>query len=217
MIQVIPAILAKDQEEFVAKVARVRGFAPLLHIDVMDGFFVPERTWAVPELMHHLLEGIPFEAHLMVSNPEHAVPVWIASGATRVIFHAESTVREQMICRATTERCPSLALALNPETPISRITADLASYRHLMIMSVSPGRGGQAFQEIAMEKITALKQLRPSLHITVDGGVKRDNAAHIVAAGADALVVGSAITDAPDPEAAYREILAAAEQAHRRE
>lgn len=212
MVQIIPAILAKTQEEFVAKVARVRGFAPMLHIDVMDGVFVPETTWAVPELMHHLLEGIEFEAHLMVANPEHAAPVWVASGATRVIFHAEATNREQLICRATTDRCKALSIAINPETPISRLTADLENYRHLMIMAVSPGRGGQSFQEIALQKVTALKQLRPSLHIAVNGGIKPENAARIVAAGADTLVVGSAITDAPDPEAAYKTFMAAVGQ-----
>jgi ribulose-phosphate 3-epimerase len=213
MTKIIPAILAKTEEEFITKVARVRSFAPMLHIDVMDGGFVPETTWAAPEMMRHLLDGIPFEAHLMVANPEHAVPVWIASGATRVVFHAESTEREQMICRATDGRCVDLSIALNPETPISRITADLENYRHLMIMGVTPGRSGQPFQEIALEKVVALKQLRPSLKISVDGGIKPENAARLVAAGADELVIGSAITDAPDPEAAYQAFQQAISQA----
>jgi ribulose-phosphate 3-epimerase len=217
MIQVIPTILAATEEEFLDRLARVRSFAPMLHIDVMDGVFVPYRTWAVPERMRHLLEDIPFEAHLMVSDPEHAVPIWLASGASRVIFHAEATNREQMICRATNEHCPELSIALNPETPISRITPDLANYRRLMIMAVTPGRSGQPFQEIALEKITALKQLRPSLEIAVDGGVKLSNVAALVRAGADYLAVGSAIADAPNPEEAYRKILAAAEEAQRHE
>jgi ribulose-phosphate 3-epimerase len=213
MTQVIPTILAKDEQEFLAKLARVRGFAPMVHIDVMDGIFVPQKTWAPPEQMHHLLGGLPFEAHLMVSEPEHAVPVWLAAGASRVIFHAEASERESLIWRATDDRCSRLSLAINPETPISRLTADLECFRHVTVMAVTPGKSGQRFQEIAIEKVRALKELRPGLEIAVDGGVKPGNCAAIAAAGADFLMAGSAITDASDPEAAYREFLAVLEKA----
>lgn len=210
-VKIIPAILAKDEQEFVAKLARVSGFAPMIHVDIMDGAFVPNVTWAPPDQVRRLIDKLPFEAHLMVSDPEHAVPVWLASGATRTIFHSESTGREQLICRATAELCPSLSMAINPDTPISRIIGDLENFRHVTIMGVPPGRGGQKFDPISLEKITALKQLRPGIVVSVDGGVKAENAAALVAAGADELVVGSAIMDAPDPESAYKEILAAAE------
>lgn len=199
MVEILPAILAHDEEEFMKKVERVRALGAMLHIDVMDGIFVKNTTWSPPDRMRLLLEGIPFEAHLMVSNPEHAAPVWLASGASRVIFHVEATTKESLICRATAEECANLAIAMNPDTPISRITHLLDTFKQVMIMGVTPGWSGQPFQEIALEKIAMLKSLRPSIKIEVDGGVKPENAARLAAAGADVLIAGSALTEHPDP------------------
>lgn len=199
MIEILPAILAHDEAEFMRKVERVRSLGAMLHIDVMDGVFVRNTTWSPPDRMRQLLDGMPFEAHLMVSNPEHAAPIWLACGASRVIFHAEATTKESLICRATVEECANLAVAINPDTPVSRITHLLDSFRQIMVMGVTPGWSGQQFQEIALEKIAMLKALRPSITILVDGGVKPENAARIAAAGADVLVAGSALTDHPDP------------------
>jgi ribulose-phosphate 3-epimerase len=203
MTEIIPAILAKDERAFIEKIERVRALGLMLHIDVMDGEFVPEKTWAPPERMREILGDTPFEAHLMVAAPEHLVPVWLAAGATRVIFHAEATTRESLICRINTDECKKLAIAINPDTPVSRITDDLlATFRQVMVMDVTPGRSGQKFQKIALEKIKALRELKPDLLIAVDGGVKSDNAAALIEAGADVLVIGSALTDAPDPSLA---------------
>jgi ribulose-phosphate 3-epimerase len=210
MIEILPAILAKSEEEFMAKIDKVRPLGATLHIDVMDGVFVPHVTWAPIDRVREIVDGTPFEAHLMVSNPEHAVPTWIAAGATRVIFHAESTPRDPMICRALAERCPDVSIALNPDTPVSRITEDLHVYDKVTVMGVPPGKSGQPFQEIALEKIAMLKRLKPSLRITVDGGAKPENIAALVAAGADFIVVGSALTDAEDPGEAYFDLKRAA-------
>ena len=199
MIDILPAILAHDEAEFMKKLERVRSLGAMLHIDVMDGIFVKNTTWSPPDKLRPLLEGIPFEAHLMVSNPEHAAPIWLASGAARVIFHAEATTKESLICRATAEECANLAVAINPDTPVSRITHLLDNFKQFMVMGVTPGWSGQPFQEIALEKIAMLKQLRPSVKIEVDGGVKPENAARIASAGADILIAGSALTDHPDP------------------
>lgn len=203
MAGILPAILAHDEGEFLKKVDRVRALGAPLHVDVMDGVFVKNTTWAPPDRLRHLLDGIPFEVHLMVANPEHAVPIWLASGAMRVIFHVEATTKESLICRATAEDCEKLAVAINPDTPVSRITPLLETFRQVMVMGVTPGWSGQAFQEIALEKIRMLRSLRPSLSIEVDGGVKPGNVAAVVAAGADLIVAGSALTDHPDPAEAY--------------
>lgn len=202
MTLIMPAILARDEDEFRRKVARVAPLGLPLHIDVMDGVFVKESTFSPAERACDLVNGIPFEAHLMVSNPEHAAPVWLACGASRVIFHAEATGKESLIFRATAEDGVKLSLALNPETPLSLITPFLDSYRSVMVMGVPPGRGGQPLNDIAIEKIRALKALRPSLIVAVDGGVKPENARLLADAGADILIVGSALTDADDPAAA---------------
>lgn len=205
MIEIIPALLARDEEEFKRKLEKLRPLGLALHIDVMDGELVKEHTWAPPERMRELLEGIPFDAHLMVANPEHAVPVWLAAGARQVIFHAEATTRDSLICRATSEQCQNLAIALNPDTPVSRVTDELQNYGRMMVMGVEPGRSGQAFQEIALEKIRMMKSLKPSLHVTVDGGVRPENVRALADAGADAVVAGSAITDQDDPQRALAE------------
>lgn len=203
MVEILPAILAHDEAEFRTKIDRVRPLGVPLHIDVMDGIFVKNTTWAPPDKLRLLLEDVPFEVHLMVSNPEHAVPVWLACGAYRAIFHAEATTREALICRATADDCGKISMAINPDTPVSRVTPMLNTLIEVVVMGVTPGWSGQAFQEIALEKIRTLKSLRPSLMVTVDGGVKPENAAGIVAAGADRLVAGSALTDHPDPAAAF--------------
>lgn len=199
MIEVLPAILAHDEKEFIAKVDRVRQLGAMLHIDVMDGKFVNNTTWAPVDRVGKILDYLPYEVHLMVAEPEHAAPTWVAAGATRVIFHVEATTRESLICRATAEDCKNLCLALNPDTPISRITPLLATFGQVLVMGVNPGWSGQGFQQIAVEKTRALRNLRPSLRIGVDGGVKPENARALIEAGADVLVAGSALTDQPDP------------------
>lgn len=203
MVEILPAILAHDEAEFMKKMDRVRPLGAPLHIDVMDGIFVKNTTWAPPDRMRVILDGVPFEVHLMVSNPEHAVPIWLACGADKVIFHAEATTKERLICRATAEECAKLAMAINPDTPISRITPVLDAFASVMVMGVTPGWSGQAFQEIALEKIRALKGLRPDISITVDGGVKPENAAIVAGAGADRIVSGSSLTEHPDPAEAF--------------
>lgn len=198
MATILPAILAHSEEEFIEKVNRVRVLGLPLHIDVMDGVFVEDTTWAPPDRMRELLEGIEYEAHLMVSNPEHAVPVWIAAGANRVIFHAESTPREEMICRATSPHCDRLLLAINPDTPVSDLTSIIGDFAGVLVMGVVPGKNGQPFQDIAIEKVRAIRELSPKSVIGVDGGVKPENAPLLAEAGADLLVVGSALTEAQD-------------------
>lgn len=199
MATIVPAILARDEEEFVRKVDRVRALGLPLHVDVMDGLFVDNKTFAPADRMRELLDGLEFEAHLMVSNPEHAAPIWLACGASRAIFHVEATTKESLICRATAEECVNLSLALNPDTPVSHLSAFLDTFRRAMVMGVPPGKSGQPFDDIAVEKVKALKRLRPALIVSVDGGVKPENAKLLADAGADVLVVGSALTDAADP------------------
>ncbi len=197
MSEIHPAILAHSENEFMTKVKKVRALGAPLHIDVMDGIFVQNTTWAPPERMQELLAGIVFEAHLMVANPEYVIPVWLAAGARRVIFHEETTTQAASICRDNDR----VSVALNPETPISHLSNECA---HVCIMGVTPGWSGQPFQEIALEKIREIKKMYPAAHITVDGGARSENIRAIVDAGADVVVVGSAITDADDPAAVYQ-------------
>lgn len=198
MAQIIPAILATSEEEFLAKIEKVRDVAAMVHIDVMDGVFVDTLTWAPPERMRRMLGDLPFVVHLMVAEPEHAAVVWLAAGARRVFVHAEATGREGLIIRSAA-RPESVGLVLNPETPASRVIPSLPHLHAVLVMGVTPGKSGQQFQPAVVEKIAELKKLKPSLSITVDGGVKPENAAMLVRAGADFLAAASALTDSPDP------------------
>ncbi len=204
MIEIHPAILAHSEQEFIKKLAGVRTLDAPLHIDVMDGVFVNNTTWAPPERMKELLMGAAFEAHLMVSNPEKVIPAWFAAGARRVIFHAEAGTHDTRICRAPAEQCTKLSVAINPDTQLIDIAEEIETIPHVCMMGVTPGWGGRTFEGTVLEKITTMKTLHPSIVITVDGGVKPENARMLIDAGAEILVVGSAITDTDDPAAAYQ-------------
>src|ERR1051325_7612405 len=120
-MQIIPAILAATEEEFRRKVAHLRALGTMVQVDVCDGEFVPTKSWAPPEMMLGIMTGLPFEAHLMVSNPEHLVPVWLAAGASRVFYHSEATKVDGYIVRSIEPEGAKLGIAINPDTPISRI------------------------------------------------------------------------------------------------
>jgi len=210
MIEIVPAILAKTEEEFREKIEIARSLSNIVHIDVMDGKFVKETTWAVPEKMKEILGDLAFEAHLMTSEPEHEAMVWLAAGASRVYYHAEASARDELILKSALDRSDRVGIAINPDTPLSRITHVIDRLQRVLVMGVTPGRSGQPFQPIAVEKIAALKNLRPSLKIAVDGGIRPENAAALVRAGADALIAATALTDAKEPMLAvakFKEII----------
>ncbi|MFA6603894.1 MAG: ribulose-phosphate 3-epimerase [Patescibacteria group bacterium] len=206
MPQVIPAILARTEEEFIAKIEKIRPLGVMVQIDVMDGRFVPNTTWADPEKIPGLLKGIPFEAHLMVDNPEHMAIVWLAAGAARVFFHIEATEREELILRSADKESGKVGIAINPDTPLSRITPMLDKIKNVLIMGVNPGASGQTMLPITLDKIEALKVIRPALNISIDGGVNLETAPKLIRAGADCLVAANALTNSPDPAAALAEL-----------
>lgn len=193
-----PAILAKDETEFRRKVEHVRPLGRTVHVDVMDGKFVEGTTWASVDSVMNIMEELPFHAHMMVNNPEHAVPIWAVSGAERVYFHIESTHREDLIIRSVAD-CSELGIVLNPDTPVTSITSWLDRFHSVMIMGVNPGKSGQEFNPVALDKIKEIRNMRPNMHIVVDGGVKPTNILAIAQAGADAVVCGSSLTDQEDP------------------
>jgi ribulose-phosphate 3-epimerase len=204
-MKIYPSILSANEDEFIRKVEAVRPLGLRVHIDVMDGQFVPHKTWADPTVVEEITEEMPFNVHLMVDDPEHAVMQWADTSADVVYFHFEATHRHELIIRST-ERHENIGLAINPDTPVSAIGHLLDSIDAVLVMSVVPGASGQKFNPTALEKITELKRIRPNLWVTVDGGVKPHNIRRIAAAGADAVVVGSALTDAEYPSLALAEL-----------
>lgn len=197
-MEIYPAILAYDEAEFRRKVEHVRPLGRTVHVDVMDGRFVEATTWASVDKVMNIMEELPFHAHMMVANPEHAVPVWAVSGAECVYFHVESTHREDLIIRSVMGGS-ELGITLNPDTPVTSIIPWLDRFDSVMVMGVQPGRSGQDFNTVVLDKVREIRKLRPKMHIVVDGGVNPSNIVAIARSGADAVVCGSSVTDQEDP------------------
>lgn len=201
-MQIIPAILAQNKEEFVGKVTEIFSDVEMIQIDIMDGRFVPHTTWGTPDEILELHLPVLFEAHLMVENPEEVVEDWIRVGAHRVIFHIEAAKNPGLVIEKIRGLGREIGVAINPETPIAALSEWLNLIDYVLVMGVTPGASGQKFQPKALQKIKELKKIRPGLRVGVDGGVNFETAKDIAAAGADALNAASAIFEYPEPEEA---------------
>ncbi len=200
---VIPAILAHSEETFRAKIERVRPLGVMVQIDVMDGTFVDNTSWADPALVPDILAGLPFEVHLMTDHPERHIVEWLHAGAERIWFHIEATTDPHAVITAAGGDVGKIGVALNPGTPCSVLNSTIRALQRVLVMGVEPGWSGQTFKPEALEHIAMIAKNCPETHIVVDGGVNEVNVASIRAAGAHEVVVGSALTDAEDPRAAY--------------
>lgn len=204
-MQIYPAILAHSEEEFIAKVEHIRALDLPLHVDVMDGKFVDNTTWADPRRMREIMHGLEYEVHLMVHNPDNVIDAWCAAGAARIFYHSEAEGDLQKIAAKKHDGC-HIGVALNPGTEVTKV-AHLIERTHLcLVMSVKPGWSGQQFQEKALRKIKLLKAMREHMDVTVDGGVNLETITKIKAAGASAAVMGSGLTDRNDIMGAWIEI-----------
>lgn len=213
-VEVAPSILSADFGVLREQVSTVEeAGASIIHVDIMDGHFVPPLSMGPPACEALRDMGLHLEVHLMVEHPETTqIEAFAAAGAGTIIIHAEATpaidyaldLIRQSGCRA--------GLAVNPATPIDfyeEVEVDLA-----LCMTVNPGWGGQGFIEASIEKISRMREMLPEQTVLeVDGGIDVQTAGPAVAAGAGRLVAGSAIFGAADPAGAYRAILAAASAA----
>lgn len=197
MIQIIPAILEKDFSEVALKLARVEKEAPeirLLQIDIADGVFVPNITRSRAEDIAGYASSLTYEIHLMVLEPSRILKEWLAlSSLRRIIIHKEACRDGELAeCAGFVhESEKKFGVALNPDTPLTAITGDLANIDMILFMGVVPGFAGQSFKKEVLEKIRALRSHAPTLPISVDGGVNLETAPQIVDAGATHLCVGS--------------------------
>ena len=215
-IKIAPSILSADFSRLADEVARVEaGGADLIHVDVMDGHFVPNITIG-PLVVSALTRttSLPLEVHLMITDPDRYLAAFVDAGAATVIVHAEVLPHLHRTLQEIRRLGARAGAAINPSTPLSAVGHVVAELDHLLIMSVNPGFGGQAFIPGAFDKIRAARDLlsaaRSTAPIEVDGGVSTANAAELVAAGVSILVAGSAIFGTPDPGGAVRALRQAA-------
>jgi len=208
--RIAPSILSADFGRLASEVRAVTAAgADWIHVDVMDGHFVPPITIGplVVEALHRAT-GLPLDVHLMIEQPEQQVREFARAGAHGITVHVEACADVPRALRAIRDTGASPGLALNPSTPLERVRPFVNLVDLLLVMSVNPGWGGQPFVSGSLEKLAALRRLRSEsgagFLIEVDGGIKRHNAAEAVAAGADVLVAGSAVFGSPDYAATIR-------------
>lgn len=186
--------------------------AELLHWDVMDGHFVPNLSYGavVIERVREVTQ-LPFDAHLMISAPERYLDDFVAAGCDSITIHIEAAPRPQSLLRRLRDAGVVCGVALNPGTPVSAIEECLADCDLVLVMSVEPGFGGQAFQPAALEKVREVRRLAGErMLIGIDGGIGPETISQCAAAGINLYVVGSAIFDTTDYQAAIERMHAAA-------
>ncbi len=207
-----PSILNSDFAHLGEEVASVeRGGADWLHLDVMDGHFVPNLTIG-PVVVEALgkITKLPLDCHLMVNEPEKMVPWFADAGANSITIHAEATNDLPALIRMIKDRGVRAGVSLRPATGLEALEPVLADIDMVLIMSVNPGFGGQKFMPEALDRSRALRarcdSLGLSTTIEMDGGISRDNVREVLDAGVDAVVIGSAIFRAPDPAEMTRDL-----------
>jgi ribulose-phosphate 3-epimerase len=209
-VEIAPSILAADFASLGEGIRAVeRGGATLLHVDVMDGHFVPNISIGVPVVASlRKATRLPLDVHLMIENPEQYIPLFAEAGADMISVHQEATAHlDRALAMIRDHGCKPGAV-INPATPVSMLSEVLGSVDHVLVMSVNPGFGGQKFIPGALEKIRQLKLTRErynlAFRIEVDGGVGPENVADLVRSGAEILVAGTSIFHTPDPAEAVR-------------
>jgi ribulose-phosphate 3-epimerase len=212
MVRIAPSILSADFTRLAEAVQTAeKAGADLIHIDIMDGHFVPNLTLG-PQLVASLKDktSLPLDVHLMVEEPRSFIPLFHDAGADWISFHLEASAHIHKDVTLIKELGHRAGLALNPATPIHLMKEILCELDFVLLMSVNPGWGGQKFIPACLPKIRALKtwirEEKLDIPIEVDGGIKPDNLADLIDHGADIIVAGSAIFAAPDPAAVIGEM-----------
>lgn len=219
MIEIIPAIMPKNYEDLAEKTGLFAGVVPLVQLDVMDGKFVPGRTWPYfPGDVHFKAivseeEGMPewdildFEIDLMVDRPELHIEKWVMAGARRIIVHVEGITDFEKIRSLIPYELIEFGLAINTTTPLSAIKPFLDRVDFVQCMGIERiGFQGQPFDERVVEHIKFLRSMKPEMPISVDGAVNMKTAEQLVKAGATRLVAGSAILKSGDVSLAVLEM-----------
>jgi len=219
MIEIVPSILSADFARLADDIARVeRGGAKMLHLDVMDGHFVPNLTIGPPVVESvRKATRLHLDVHLMIENPERFVTDFVKAGGNSVSVHYEAARHLDGVLGLIRKAGAMAGVVLNPSTPVSVLEEILEVADYVLLMSVNPGFGGQKLIPYVLEKVRKLDTMRRekklALPIEIDGGVHKENLAEVVRAGCDWIVTGSAIFHSADPEITLREMRDIAAQA----
>jgi ribulose-phosphate 3-epimerase len=218
MVEIAPSILSADFTRLGAEIEAVeRGGASIVHVDVMDGHFVPNITVGLPVVKHVAgATRLTIDTHLMISEPGRYAAQFVEAGAQMVSVHVEADPHLHRTLMSIREKGAEAGIAINPATPLSALEEAVQFADFILLMSVNPGFGGQKFIPSSVDKLRRLRRLIEErglrTRIEIDGGIDRTNISEIVGAGAEIIVAGSAVFGAPDPAQAVRELRDAAVQ-----
>ena len=211
-VEIAPSILSADFSRLGEEIEAVeRGGATILHVDVMDGHFVPNITVGLPVVKSIARKSkLPIDAHLMISEPGRYAEQFVDAGAKMVSVHVEADAHVHRTLAAIRNAGAQAGIVLNPATPVVMVEEALQFADYVLVMSVNPGFGGQSFIPTSVEKVRRIKSMiverQLATRIEIDGGVDSRNIATVVEAGAEIIVAGSAIFGTANPEAAVREL-----------
>ena len=205
-VKIAPSILSADFADLKSDVQKVEALADMLHIDVMDGHFVPNISIGVPVVRAlKKVTKLPLDVHLMITDPMDYVDAFADAGADILTFHVEANGEPREIIKKIKGRGVKAGISIKPSMPVSEIEDYLDLVDMVLVMTVEPGFSGQSFMDMS-EKIRDLRAKKESLDIQVDGGVGKETAKKVVDAGANILVAGSAVFGKEDPAKAIEEI-----------
>lgn len=219
MIELAPSILSADFAHLAAAVQAVtEGGATVLHIDVMDGHFVPNITIGPPVVASlRKVTSLPLDVHLMIENPDQFIPAFVDAGADWISVHQEACVHLHRTLELIQSHNVNAGVVINPATPVGTLEEVLDMVHHVLVMSVNPGFGGQKFIPSVLDKVRKLVTMRTArragFRIEIDGGIATDTIADAVRAGVEILVAGNAVFGHGDPRENTQKLLKLAAEA----